>query len=104
MPSELIVETLVVGGRDCSKLVDSALKQVSLVQAALGGSPEIPVHGVLCFVDADLAALRWRPFTTREIAVLWPRKLAGMLTEPGPLDEFFIAAIHEQLAVAFPSA
>lgn len=96
------VETLVVGGRDCSKLVDGALKQVSLVRAAVD-DVEVPVQGVLCFVDADWPLIGGA-FTTREIAVVWPRKLAGMLAQPGPLDEISIAAVHRQLAEAFPRA
>lgn len=96
------VETLVVGGRDCSKLVDGALKQVGLVRAAVD-DVEVPVQGVLCFVDADWPLIGGA-FTTREIAVVWPRKLAGMLAQPGPLDATSIAAVHRQLAEAFPRA
>src|SRR5699024_9308893 len=44
------VEKLMVGRRDCTKLVDGALKQVALVRQALEG---VPVTGALCFVEAD---------------------------------------------------
>lgn len=97
------VETLVVGGRDCSKLVDGVLEQVVLVRATLGDLSEVPVQGVLCFVDADWPLIGGS-FTMREVAVVWPKKLAGMLIEPGPLDEASIAAIHQRLGEAFPKA
>lgn len=45
------VERLIVGRRDCTNLVDGVLKQVQIVRAVVGD--QIPVHGVLCFVDAD---------------------------------------------------
>lgn len=44
-------ERLLVGSRDCTKLVDGVLRQVDVVRALLG--IEVPVHGVLCFVEAD---------------------------------------------------
>lgn len=45
------VEKLLVGSRDCTKLVDGVLKQVDVVRGIVGDG--VPVHGVLCFVDAD---------------------------------------------------
>ncbi len=45
------VEKLLVGGRDCTGLVDGVLKQVDVIRGIVGD--EVPVHGVLCFVDAD---------------------------------------------------
>jgi len=44
-------EKLLVGSRDCTKLVDGMLKQVQVVEAAIG--IHVPVYGVLCFVEAD---------------------------------------------------
>ncbi|WP_253257566.1 nuclease-related domain-containing protein [Arthrobacter sp. Hiyo1] len=44
------VERLLVGRRDCTKLVDGVLKQVDLVRDLVG---DVPVTGVLCFVEAD---------------------------------------------------
>ena len=45
------VEKLMVGSRDCSKLVDGVLKQIDVVRGALDN--RAPVVGVLCFVEAD---------------------------------------------------
>src|SRR5690606_29915685 len=43
--------TLLVGSRDCTKLVDGVLKQVDVVRGVLGD--DVPVVGVLCFIEAD---------------------------------------------------
>lgn len=96
------VETLLVGGRDRSKLVDGVLKQVDLVRAALGET-DVPVRGVLCFVDADWPLIGGT-FSTRGVDVLWPRKLAAKLGEEGPLHEAAIEVLHRRLAQAFPAA
>ncbi|MFZ1373543.1 MAG: nuclease-related domain-containing protein, partial [Nostocoides sp.] len=40
------VERLLVGSRDCTKLVDGVLNQVDVVRGIL--DPDVPVHGVLC--------------------------------------------------------
>lgn len=45
------VERLLVGSRDCTKLVDGVLKQVDVVRGLL--DDEVPIHGVICFVEAD---------------------------------------------------
>ena len=36
--------------------------------------------------------------------VVWPKKLAGMLADPGPVDEPTIAGVHLRLTQAFPAA
>ena len=51
-------ETLVVGGRNCSKLVDGVLKQVDLVRAALD-DPALPRHRGALLRRGRVAALRW---------------------------------------------
>ncbi len=61
----------------------------------------MPVRGVLCFVDADWPLLGGA-FTVDDVAVMWPKKLKAVLTEPGPLDEAQIADLQWQLHEAFP--
>lgn len=95
------VEKLLVGRRDCTKVVDGVLKQIDVVKGVLGDS--IPVHGVLCFVEADWPLIGGS-FTTRGVAVLWPRKLYPRLAADGPLDVEAIAATHRKLAEALPHA
>lgn len=96
------VDHLYVGGRLRDHLVDGVIKQVGLVRTALGGDA-VPVHGVLCFIEADFPVIGGS-FAIRDVNVAWPRKLYAALAEPGPLDEASIADIHRQLAHAFPAA
>lgn len=69
------VEKLRVGRRNCTDLVDGVLKQVELVRTSVG---EVPVAGVLCFVDADWPLIGGS-FTTRGVDVVWPRELLKLI-------------------------
>ncbi|WAH97444.1 nuclease-related domain-containing protein [Arthrobacter sp. MMS18-M83] len=93
------VEKLLVGRRDCSKLLDGVLKQVGLVRELVG---EVPVTGALCFVEADWPLIGGA-FATRGIHVLWPKRLAKVLAEEtaGNVD---VAAMRESVASRFKSA
>ena len=100
------VETLLVGRRNCTKLVDGVLKQVELVTAALRSDPALPevgVYGMLCFVEADWPMIGGS-FSTRGVEVLWPKKLAKQLQLPGVLAELEIEQAYRSLAAAFPPA
>ena len=94
-------ELLIVGGRDRTKLVEGMHKQLGLVRAALADQPDVPVQGVLCFVDADWPLIGGS-FTVQGISVMWPKKLKAMLTEPGSLHPDRIADVQWQLHEAFP--
>lgn len=97
------VERLLVGRRDCTKLVDGVTKQMALVTDALAAEAlSAPVKGALAFVDADWPLLGGS-FTIRGLHVLWPKRLAKMLVEPGD-DVADVAAIYEALARRFPPA
>jgi hypothetical protein len=65
--------------------------------------PEVPVHGVLCFVEADWPLLGG-DFTTRDVHALWPKKLYPKLQGQGALTIDTIAGIHRVLAQALPAA
>ncbi len=93
------VEKLLVGRRDCTRLVDGVLKQVGLVCEVVG---DVPVIGALCFVDADWPLIGGS-FATRSIHVLWPKRLAKILAEEtdGDID---VAAIREKVASRFRSS
>ncbi|MDO8381833.1 MAG: nuclease-related domain-containing protein, partial [Microbacterium sp.] len=67
------VESLRVGGRDQTKLVDGVASQVERVAGAVA-DPDVVVRGVLCFLEADWP-LFGGDFTVRDIAVVWPRLL-----------------------------
>lgn len=95
------VEKLLVGTRNCTPLVDGVLKQVAIVRDQLDDS--VPVHGVLCFVEADWPLIRGS-LTTRGVEALWPKKLYPRLRTGGPIDETTIAAVYRSLADAFKPA
>lgn len=96
-------ERLLVGRRDCTKLVDGLTKQMALVTDALAAEGlSAPVKGALAFVDADWPLIGGS-FTIRGLHVLWPKRLAKMLVEPD--DQVAdVPAIHEALARCFPPA
>ncbi|ABL80568.1 MULTISPECIES: nuclease-related domain-containing protein [unclassified Nocardioides] len=93
------VEKVLVGRRDCTKLVDGVIKQVDLVRDLVG---DMPVNAALCFVDADWPLIGGA-FSTRGVYVLWPKRLGKLLAEapPGELD---VAAVREAVASRFKSA
>jgi len=86
------VERLLVGRRDCTKLVDGVLKQVGLVRDVVG---DIPVVGSLCFVEADWPLIGGA-FATRGVQVLWPKRLAKLLVEAE--GEVEVASVRDALA------
>jgi hypothetical protein len=99
-------ETLMIGSRDCSKLLDGVTKQVALVRSALdtAGQPaELRVRGMLCFVDADWPLIGGS-FTTAGVDVLWQKKAAERICESAVLTSDATAGIHQVLASAFPVA
>lgn len=95
-------EKLIVGNRDCSRLVDGVLKQAELVRRALA-EPDTAVVSVLCFVEADWPLIGG-DFHTRDVYVTWPKKLAARINRPGQLPEPRIEAMQRRLAEAFPAA
>lgn len=95
-------ETLLVGRRDCTKLLAGMHKQLQLVRAALQPDDQ-PVHGMLCFVDADWPVFGG-DFTIGGVEVLWPKKIAERVAATMLLPEAEIAAIQVRLATAFPPA
>ena len=98
------VEKLVVGRRDCTKLVDGVRAQVDVVRSLLVAShPQVPVHGVLCFVDADWPLIGG-DFTSRNVYVVWPRKLQKRLLADGDLSVEVVTNIHHLLALGLPAA
>lgn len=100
------VEKLMVGGRDCSKLIAGIQKQVGLVTAALTAAAVTdmpPVRGMLCFVDAGWP-LFGGAFTTADIDVLWPRKIAEHALAVQALTADEVRTIHAALAAHFPQA
>jgi hypothetical protein len=95
------VERLLVGTRDCTRLVDGVNKQVDVVRGLL--RDDVPVHGVLCFVDADWPLIGGA-FATRGVQACWPKKLCQRLQAQGPLSVGSLTELHRELARALPPA
>lgn len=98
-------ETLVVGSRNCTSLVEGVHKQIDRVAVALGGAGlgNVPVHGMLCFVEADWP-LFGGDFAIADIQVLWPEKATDQLLMRGPIDDATAQQTHRTLTSAFPPA
>ena len=89
-------EHLVVGGRDCSALVDGVIAQADAVRQILAGGPHsaVPVAAVLCFVDGDWP---WSGrLEIRGVPVVPPRR-AAELCATGELSAAVVAAIADAL-------
>lgn len=76
---------LYVKGRDRTKLVDGALKQVDVVRGVLHDAyPDVPVHGVLCFTGSEWGLMKQRQ-RVRGVVALWPTALPRHVAKGGPL-------------------
>lgn len=94
---------LTIAGRDRTKLVDGLTKQVALAEAVMPDiAPGVPVHGALCFVDADLPVLR--KLTFNGYPLLDPTALAKRINADGRLTHERVQVIAAQLAERFPVA
>ncbi|WP_404433893.1 NERD domain-containing protein [Microbacterium lacus] len=97
------VETLRIGGRDKTKLVEGVRSQVERVSAALADT-DVIVRGALCFVEADWPLIGGA-FTVNDIDVLWPKLLLKRLAEVSDdVAATDVDSIHRRLAAVFPPA
>lgn len=94
------VESLRIGGRDGTKLVQGVQSQVERVTAALGDAPA--VTGVLCFLEADWPLIGGS-FVVDGIHVVWPRLLIQRVIE-APQQSIDIERVYARLAAALPGA
>ncbi|HEY9478017.1 MAG TPA: nuclease-related domain-containing protein [Microbacteriaceae bacterium] len=98
-------EKLMVGSRNCTRLTEGVHKQLGLVRSALASADleQIPVSGMLCFVEADWPLIGG-DFTIANLLVLWPRKAASRVVMPGNIDDATAQHVHHVLASSFPPA
>lgn len=94
-------ETLMVGGRRSNNLVDGMHKQLAVVEDVIGS--DVPITGMLVFLGADWPLIG-DAFVTQQVRVLWPKKAAETITQPGPLDAAHIDAVLRALADALKPA
>jgi hypothetical protein len=93
-----LVEKVVVGRRDCTKLVDGVLRQVGLVRDVVG---DVPVMEARCFVGADWPLIGGA-FVTRGVHAVWPRRLVKLISDvEGSVD---VSDAWQTLADHFPPA
>ncbi len=83
-----------VGAVDRTTLVDSARWQTRVVEAIID-DPEVPVHGVLCFIGSTWTVTNG--FLVHGIGVTSPERLAVLVGVPGPLAADRVAATHAHL-------
>jgi hypothetical protein len=93
---------LYVGRRDRTALAEGLGWQMAAVRKALGGA-DVPVTAALCFIEADWKLFA-KPFQQNRVWVTWPKKLAEMIGEPGPLTPADVAQLADRLAGALPPA
>ena len=97
------IEKLMVGRRDCTKLVAGVHKQVDRVNELLtrdGIGQDVPVRGMLCFVEGDWPLLGGS-FTIGGLDVLWPKKARKIITASGALGDDRLRVLHRHLAAEF---
>ena len=101
---------LVIAGRDKTKLVDALERQVEAVRSAMGSiAPEVPVKACFCFINPAGQAggsgiPLVRTLSIKGHPLLYPRRLAKRLNEPGELGPEQMRSVAEALARQFPSA
>lgn len=94
---------LYVGGRDRTKLVTGMQWQHDAVAKILSTDPDIPIHQIVTFVDAEWPLLFRRPHTFGEVRVTWPLNLVDWIVEPGLLSHDDVHRIARMLASELPS-
>ncbi len=100
------VEKLMVGSRNCTKLLTSVHKQIDVVGGALasaGITDMAPVRGMLCFIDAEWPLIGGA-FAMADVDILWPTKIAERAFAAHTIAADHIARIHAELAAHFPQA
>jgi hypothetical protein len=94
---------LTISGRDKTKLVEGLAKQVAYIGPIVSDiAPGTPIHGALCFVDADLPLIR--TLTFNGYPLLYPKRLAKRINEPGPLAQEHVHELARALAAHFRAA
>ncbi len=94
---------LTVNGRNRTKAIDGLDRQVAAVRAALTTAvPDAPIHGVLCFVDADLPM--FGTLSMRSHLLLYRRPLSKRLKAGGPWSRDQIDHAARVLDIALPQA
>lgn len=97
-------DELLVRGRVKTNLVEGVRRQMEVVSTVLDGNAmaEVPVHGVLCFVDG-LFPLFQRRLHVDELVVTGPRTLPDVVAASGPVDDAQRRALHRLIGQRLPA-
>jgi hypothetical protein len=97
-------EQLYVAGRDKSSLVAGLEPQLRAVESALSDldSPvEVPIRGMLCFIDALLPL--FSTLTVAEVAIVGRKGMTKLVQAAGPFTADVRQRIHSHLAARLPA-
>jgi hypothetical protein len=97
-------EHLLISGRDHTKLIDSARRQVAAIATILerAGQP-VDVRGALCMANADGLPLLAHPVVS-DIAVDGPKRIAKLARRNGALTPQLVHHLAHLFAQALPPA
>ncbi len=98
-------DVLKINGRDQTKLIGAAEKQIEYVKAALlaAGYESLNVRGALCMTETDGLPL-FGSLSVRGILVDGPKRAARLAKRPGETTPDTVDKIWRSLAESFPSA
>jgi hypothetical protein len=97
-------EHLLIAGRDQSKLIDGARRQVAAIATILERAGEtVDVRGALCMANVDGLPLLGHP-VVRGIAVDGPKRVAKLARRAGPQTPQHVPHLAQLLADALPPA
>jgi hypothetical protein len=103
-------EKLVIGGRDKTKLIEGLSKQADAVRAGLAViEKHVPVSACLCFISPEgqsggSGIPLLRTLSVSGFPLLYPRRLAKRLNQPGALGGDEALVVAEALSTLFPAA
>ncbi len=98
---------LTVGDHYRTSAVEKLYRQVIPVAQVLG-DPSVPLRPALVFIDGDwgsrvtLRVLANRPYTHLGVMITWPKALAKVINDPGPLAADRVTEIGQLLDKALP--
>jgi hypothetical protein len=98
-------EILKINGRDQTKLIDGAEKQIQYVESALraAGHERVDVRGALCMTELDGLPLLGS-LSVRGILIDGPKRAAALAKRRGELSTDTVTEIWRSLAASFPNA
>lgn len=100
-------ERLMVGTRDCTKLVAGMAKQLEAIKAAIGEPVrqefDVTVRAALCFVEAEWTLFA-KPFALEDVWIGWSRALGERLQADGELAPEHVRMLAKRVAATLPPA